>query len=113
MRDRQTFAELRAVVNALPKNVLVPSAHIHSLLDETEKLVEHIADLERQLAEATAEIKEVRRAFGHDYSPSEEEDYCKECGLEQYNIVHTNCFDVKKKWMLEARKKQSSLKTIR
>ena len=71
MRDPQTFAELRAVVNALPKNVLVPSAHIHSLLDETEKLVEHIADLERQLAAMSPMIEackaryETHSFYGH------------------------------------------------
>lgn len=58
MSDPQTFEELRRMARELPKNVLVPAHHIHSLLDETERLVERIADLERQLAEAKSLLAE-------------------------------------------------------
>lgn len=56
MSDPQTLEELRRMALELPKNVLVPAHHIHSLLDETERLVERVADLQRQLAEARAEV---------------------------------------------------------
>ena len=56
MSEPETFSELRELARALPKNVLVPAYHIHSLLDETERLVERIADLERQLAATKAEL---------------------------------------------------------
>lgn len=52
MSDPQTFEELRRMARELPKNVLVPAQHIHSLLEETFGMIERIADLKRRLEEA-------------------------------------------------------------
>lgn len=56
MSDPQTFEELRRMARELPKNVLVPAHHIHSLLDETERLVERVTHIQLNLSEAQIEV---------------------------------------------------------
>ena len=82
MSEPETFSELRELARALPKNVLVPAYHIHSLLDETERLVERIADLERQLAEA-----EGYPGIAHDFETTRRE--LEEARTEIADRAHT------------------------